>query len=622
MSPTISLVIPGRDCAATLDKCLDSVSPLMTSGALCEIIFVDDGSRDASANIAEAHGVRVLRGNGGGPGYARNLGWRAARGDWIWFIDSDCVAEPDALERLRGHFDDEVGAVGGSYANLFPDSLVASLIHEEIVARHRRMPRDVNFLATFNVVYRREILERLAGFDESLKLAQDADLAFRARDAGYRLRFEILSKVGHHHPVSLSRYLRTQARQGFYRMWLYRSHPRRARGDHYADWTDFAQPPLAALLSGFLLLSMLALGVGWLGESNGMQLGMIAGGLAVWGILLLAILQLPIAIRIASVNGLKLGGCFVPFGMIRAFARAQGAIQGVLATVRAHRWSNARSLVRTYNATPTIRSPRKLLFDMASDLWGSRGLAWQLLVRDLRAQYRESLLGYFWLVLPPLATTLIWCWLRSSGLVTAPSEDVPYALYVLVGFVMWDAFVGGLQSPLQAIRDAAPLLARLAFPREAVFLASLGQVVFQLVIRCVLLSAAYAWFGVTPPWTSLYALPCLAALLLLGFVLGLALTPFALLTTDISRGMTFLTGFWFFLTPVVYRPPIEGLAAAMMRWNPVAPLVTFARDAATTGDMTWLGAASQVVSLTFVGVCVAWVFCRLALPHAIARLGG
>lgn len=317
--PRISLVIPGRNCAKTLAACLESVVPLVDSGELLEIVFVDDGSRDDTAAIAARYPVRVIQGDGRGPGYARNLGWRAAGGAWVWFIDSDCVAEDTALKWLVSHLqDDSVAGVGGSYANLYPDSLVATLIHEEIVARHREMPDEVDFLATFNVLYRRRVLDETGGFDESLKLAQDAELAFRVRAAGYRLRFDCRSRVGHHHPREFLRYLRTQCRQGRYRMLLYRRHPGKMTGDNYAGWSDFAQPPLA-------MLAAAAAPLAWLG---------LAGTLAtvVLSVTLLA-LQWPMARRIARGAGWRVALSFVPFSTIRAFARGVGAAWGASSLV-------------------------------------------------------------------------------------------------------------------------------------------------------------------------------------------------------------------------------------------------------------------------------------------------
>ena len=314
---SVTLVIPGRNCAATLDKCLASVVPLLESGQLEKIIFVDDGSTDETAKIAERYPVTVIQGIGRGPGAARNLGWQSTDSELIWFIDSDCVAAPDALSRLLPHVDvsDRVAGAGGSYANLFPKNQLASLIHEEIVARHRRMGSEVNFLATFNVLYRREVLEKVRGFDESLKLAQDAELAYRISAAGYRLRFELDSRVGHHHPRSWRRYLKTQCRQGFYRMRLYRSHPKMVSGDSYAGLVDYAQPPLACMAWLVAAISII-----W--PTAWMGVVLLSG--------LLLLLQLPMTWQCIKSLGLR-GLSFTLLGFVRSHVRAVGMVAGVIA---------------------------------------------------------------------------------------------------------------------------------------------------------------------------------------------------------------------------------------------------------------------------------------------------
>ena len=63
----VTLVIPGRNCEATLAKCLQSVTPLLQNGQLCEIILVDDGSTDQTAEIAKAYPVTILTGEGRAP---------------------------------------------------------------------------------------------------------------------------------------------------------------------------------------------------------------------------------------------------------------------------------------------------------------------------------------------------------------------------------------------------------------------------------------------------------------------------------------------------------------------------------------------------------------------------
>ena len=152
--------------------------------------------------------------------------------------------------------DAKVGGVSGSYGIMNPESRLACLIHEEIIDRHRRMGTRVDFLATFNVLYRRAALEQVGGLDERYLKAQDAELSFRVMDAGYDLHFEFASRVKHYHEAHWLKYLKTQQRQGYWRVYLHMSYPRHSAGDSYSSALDHMQPPLAmiSLVSLVLLL--------------------------------------------------------------------------------------------------------------------------------------------------------------------------------------------------------------------------------------------------------------------------------------------------------------------------------------------------------------------------------
>ncbi len=326
----VTLVIPARNAARTIGPCLDAAIAVRDreGSRLARILLVDDGSTDGTLDEARTRGIETLASGGRGAGAARNVGWRQATTPIVWFVDSDCVAEPDALERLLPHLaDPQVAGVSGTYSIDPKASLLERLIHEEIMVRHARMPEETDFLATYDVLYRREVLEALDGFDERYLKGQDAEFAFRALEAGHRLRFERASKVMHFHADRLSRYLKVQRQQGYWRVALHLEHPGRG-SNRYSNALDHLQPFVAAAFMAAALVAVLAsiwfkgarLGEGWL--------------FAVWLIpvtlaAILLVMQWPMALAMARRAGAAMLW-FVPLGAIRACWRALGLVQGVI----------------------------------------------------------------------------------------------------------------------------------------------------------------------------------------------------------------------------------------------------------------------------------------------------
>ncbi|MEM7474503.1 MAG: ABC transporter permease [Planctomycetota bacterium] len=273
-----------------------------------------------------------------------------------------------------------------------------------------------------------------------------------------------------------------------------------------------------------------------------------------------------------------------------------------------------------YSADSSLRNPIHLVRAMFKDLLASRELAWRLFVRDLSAQYRLSYFGYLWAFLPPLATMAVWVFLRSQGIVDVGETPVVYPVYVLTGVLLWEGFSTALNSPLQVVRDAAAMLTKINFPREALLLAGFGQVLFNTLVRLVLLAGVFLWFQVSLPWTAILAPIGILSTLALGFTLGLLLVPVGALYQDVSRGVLMLTTFWFFLTPVVYPPPTAWPGTLLARVNPISPLLLTTRDALTTGDLSRWSDFAIVSGFSLAFLFVAWVSYRLALPHLIARM--
>lgn len=273
-----------------------------------------------------------------------------------------------------------------------------------------------------------------------------------------------------------------------------------------------------------------------------------------------------------------------------------------------------------YSPDSELLSFGKLLRSMWSDLLASRELAWRLLVRNISAQYRQSLLGYAWAFLPPLFTTAIWVFLQSQKVLNVADTGMPYVVFVLTGTVLWQTFVEALNSPLQTVNQFKSLIVKINFPREALILTGVGQVAFNFAIRVMTLIPVYWWFDVPIQPGLLLSLFGVMALLVLGTSIGLILTPLGMLYQDVGRAIRFGTQALFFLTPIVYPVPRASFAGTLVQLNPVTPLLQATRDWLVTGSTAFVSGFLSVFGLSVLLLLSAWVLYRIAMPHLISRL--
>jgi lipopolysaccharide transport system permease protein len=277
--------------------------------------------------------------------------------------------------------------------------------------------------------------------------------------------------------------------------------------------------------------------------------------------------------------------------------------------------------VTIYTPESPLRHPRVLLREMLRDLFRSRELAWRLFVRDVSAQYRQSVLGYLWVFIPPLLASLPFIYLNSQGIVKIAGTPIPYAAYALIGTTIWQVFVDAMNAPLRTIIAAKAVLTRINLPREAILLSAFAQVGLGFLVRLALLIGVLIWFRLVPPATVVLFPVGVLSLVLVGFVIGLLLTPLGMLYSDIQQTLPVATTFLMLLTPVVYPIPQSGLAATIAAYNPLTPLITATRDWLTIGATAHVGSFIIVTSIAAALLFMGWVMFRVAMPHLIARSG-
>jgi len=277
--------------------------------------------------------------------------------------------------------------------------------------------------------------------------------------------------------------------------------------------------------------------------------------------------------------------------------------------------------ITVYTPESLLASPIKLVREMFRDLVASRELAWRLTVRDLSAQYRQTFLGFLWAIILPLANTLVWIFLSRSGVVNVSETALPYPVYVFTGTMLWAILMDAMNAPLQMVNASKSMLAKIKFPREALLVAGIYQTLVNALIKITLLLIALVAMGIHPGWGLLLSPLGIISLILVGTVIGLALTPVGLLYTDVGKAVPLLMQFLMYLTPVVFAMPKAGLPATVFQLNPLTPLILTARDWLTGMAPEYQAYFVAVNLIAFILLFMFWIVFRLAMPILIERMG-
>ncbi len=244
-------------------------------------------------------------------------------------------------------------------------------------------------------------------------------------------------------------------------------------------------------------------------------------------------------------------------------------------------------MVNAVNARRYTSSRKRGLWAHLLELFRFRDLVYNLVLRELKARYKNSLLGFFWSLLNPLAMMLVFTVVFT---VFMPNNSIDkFPLFILCGLLPWQYFTAGVMSSINAVTGNANLVKKVYFPREALPLATvLANLVHFLLALVLLFAAAFLYQVPLSPW--IWMLP-LVILIQTCFILGLAfiLSTLNVFYRDTLMVMDVVILAWFFLTPVFY--PIDILPQSqevlgftlnvhrlMYILNPMASLISAYRD--------------------------------------------
>ena len=224
--------------------------------------------------------------------------------------------------------------------------------------------------------------------------------------------------------------------------------------------------------------------------------------------------------------------------------------------------------------------------EMFRDVIEYRDLLWGLTRRNISVRYRQSLFGYVWAVVPQIATAFIFVFLAENRVFAMGQPPMSYIIYVLWNISVWQLFSGCLLNSTLALSSAGTLVTKNSFPKETLIFASIGQPLFDFIIR--LIPCIYFMFRLDYGlhWEIIFIPVVLLVIILLALGTGFILSIANLVVRDVSNALSVVLMFGVFLAPILYPPPVHSPYHLINFINPFSPLLIATQDLLVSGRIT------------------------------------
>ncbi len=247
-------------------------------------------------------------------------------------------------------------------------------------------------------------------------------------------------------------------------------------------------------------------------------------------------------------------------------------------------------------AVTRIRPQQGLLGLDLHGIWEYRELLYFLIWRDLKVRYKQTILGFAWAIIPPIARVLLFT-IIFGRFIKTPTEGVPYPLFAYAALLPWSLFSGAVNRSGTSLVQSAGLISKVYFPRLVVPLSAALGALADFAISLLVLAGLMVIFGYVPT-AAMLTLPLWAGLALaLGFGVGLGLSAVNVRFRDVTFVMTLLVELWMYASPVVYS--LEVVPEQYRFWYDLNPMVGCIQgfrwailQSATQVDVPWIPAVA------------------------------
>lgn len=258
--------------------------------------------------------------------------------------------------------------------------------------------------------------------------------------------------------------------------------------------------------------------------------------------------------------------------------------------------------------------------ERARRVWNYRRILLLLVGRDVKVRYANSVLGYLWTVLDPLAMSTVY-WYFFTQILDRKIGFPPYILFLVSGQLAFGWINGGILGSIGALRGEASFVRSSNVPRELwvlrVILSRGVEYVFALPVLAI-----FALVYLKAPSRDIVLMPLAAVMTItLAMGVGMILAPAAVMVRDLRSITRILMRALFFLSPVLYsvhdvdkRLHGNHVAAAIVSWNPITGILTLFRSMFFPIELNWTDVGHSAIVIVIIFVIGVWAFNKLERP--------
>ena len=587
--PTVTVIIPVYKVERYLDACVESV--VRQSYADLEILLVDDGSPDRCPALCDAWAekdprIKVIHRENGGLSAARNSGIDAAMGEFLLFVDSDDLLEPDAVRRAvdaQRQQDADLVIFNLTYVDEAnrplpqPDfsGFTDEILDEDGVWQRcfALAETRIYYVVAWNKLYRRSLFQHLRyapgkRYEDQFLLphllAQCKTIACLAAP-GYRY----VQRSG------------SIMAQGSSRTYL-------DRPEYLLDWCAYFTQKGDALRAEGLLNDAIQN----LAEKQCFDLSTPAQQA-----------RYRAACRACADSYTALAAATGQRSMRLRAALLRIGLPAYQAFLK-HKTSGVPRMEKTQLQNYHVHYGPAQGWSRVDlrELWRYKDLIWLFVKRDFNVMYKQTVLGPAWILINPLMSTAMYC-VMFGTIAQLSTDGVPQILFYLAGTALWGFFSSCINKVSGTFTTNSNIFSKVYFPRLAMpistVISGLINFLVQFALFFILLLVYLAKGEVSPHWGMLLlCVPLVLQVGLLGLGCGIIVSSLTTRYRDLMVVVTFGVQLWMYGSPVVYPLSMitHPVLRAVMVINPMtAPMESFRYIFFGTGQVTGVMWASSLI---------------------------